>query len=53
MNPSTGKQMAEVAEGDKADIDKAVQAAKMAFAIGSEWRMMTGTMRGKIMMKVR
>ncbi|CAG9858403.1 unnamed protein product [Phyllotreta striolata] len=51
-NPSTGKSIAQVAEGDKPDIDKAVQAAKMAFSTGSEWRMMDASKRGHMMMKL-
>jgi len=37
-NPTTEKKVADVAEGDKADIDLAVKAAQKAFARGSVWR---------------
>jgi len=37
VNPATEKQLAMVAEGDKADVEKAVEAAKTAFA--TEWGM--------------
>lgn len=41
----------QVAEGDKADIDLAVKAAKKAFARGSEWRNMDGSARGYLLNK--
>lgn len=44
-NPATGEVIASVAEGDAADIDKAVAAAKKAFELGSEWRTMDSTRR--------
>src|ERR1700684_2545402 len=34
-NPSTGEVIANVAEADKADVDKAVDAARAAFATGA------------------
>lgn len=37
-NPATGKKIADVQEADKADVDKAVVAAKAAFALNSKWR---------------
>ncbi|XP_067619272.1 aldehyde dehydrogenase, mitochondrial [Eurosta solidaginis] len=40
INPATGKVIVEVAEGDKADVDLAVAAAKKAFHKESEWRTM-------------
>ncbi|CAL8068241.1 unnamed protein product [Calicophoron daubneyi] len=49
INPSTGKVICEVAEGDKADIDKAVIAAHKAFEFGSEWRTMDASMRGRLL----
>src|ERR1700692_3451899 len=46
-NPATGNVIAHVAEGDKADIDAAVQAARRAFESGP-WATMTPSDRGKI-----
>lgn len=51
VNPATEKVIAEVSEGDKADVDKAVAAAKKAFARGSEWRNLDASARGKLMRK--
>lgn len=52
VNPSTGKIISQVAEADKADVEKAVAAAKMAFSRGSEWRNMTASQRGRLMYKL-
>ncbi|VDM04128.1 unnamed protein product [Schistocephalus solidus] len=49
INPSTGKKICDIAAGDKADIDKAVAAAKKAFAFGSEWRRMDASVRGTLL----
>ncbi|VDN09454.1 unnamed protein product [Dibothriocephalus latus] len=49
VNPSTGKKICDVAAGDKADVDKAVAAAKSAFAFGSEWRRMDASARGALL----
>ncbi|XP_050512317.1 aldehyde dehydrogenase 1A1 [Diabrotica virgifera virgifera] len=51
LNPSTGKPITNVAEGDKEDIDKAVRAAKAAFARGAPWRSMDASSRGAIINK--
>lgn len=37
-NPTNEKKIADIAEGDKADVDLAVKAAQKAFARGSVWR---------------
>ncbi len=50
-DPSTGEVLAKVAEGDKADIDDAVKAARAAFDNGP-WRKMTASERGKLMWKL-
>ena len=50
-NPATGEVMAEVAEGDKADIALAVKAARKAFEQGS-WRKMTPSDRGKLLWRL-
>jgi len=52
INPSTGKELCHVAQGDKADIDKAVVAAKRAFKLGSEWRTMDASKRGHLISKL-
>lgn len=52
INPSTGEVICEVAEGDKADIDRAVSAAKEAFRLGSPWRRMDAQMRGHLMYRL-
>ncbi|KAM6422659.1 aldehyde dehydrogenase, mitochondrial isoform 1-T1 [Liasis olivaceus] len=49
INPSTGEVICQVAEGDKADVDKAVKAAKDAFRFGSPWRRMDASHRGKLL----
>jgi acyl-CoA reductase-like NAD-dependent aldehyde dehydrogenase len=45
-NPAAGEKIADVAAGDKADVDLAVQAARKAFELGSEWRAMDASARG-------
>src|SRR5471030_753095 len=50
-NPATGNVIAHVAEGDKADIDAAVQAARRAFESGP-WATMTPSARGKIIWRI-
>ncbi|SRR5579885_841105 len=49
-NPATGKTLAEVAEGDKADIDKAVAAARRAFE--GKWSKMSARDRGRLIYKL-
>ncbi|MBA3966695.1 MAG: aldehyde dehydrogenase family protein, partial [Nitrospirales bacterium] len=51
FNPATGEVIAEVAEGDKPDIDLAVRAARNAFEQGP-WRKMTPSDRGKILWRL-
>src|SRR5437588_10498558 len=50
-DPSTGEVLAQVAEGDKADIDLAVKAARKAFDNGP-WRKMTASERGRLIWKL-
>jgi len=50
-NPATGEEMAQVAEGDAEDIDRAVKAARAAFDSGP-WRRMTASQRGRLMWKL-
>lgn len=49
INPSTGEVITEIQEGDKADIDLAVSAAKDAFQLGSPWRTMDASQRGLLL----
>ena len=49
-NPATGATLAEVAEGDKADIDKAVAAARRAF--DGRWSKVSARDRGRMMYKL-
>ncbi|KAI1287426.1 Retinal dehydrogenase 1 [Halotydeus destructor] len=48
-NPATGEKIADVQEADKADVDKAVEAAQRAFELGSEWRTMDASKRGRLL----
>ncbi|KAH0549409.1 aldehyde dehydrogenase family 1 member A3-like [Cotesia glomerata] len=52
INPVDETVVAEVAEGDKADVDKAVAAAKKAFARGSEWRSLQPAQRSALLNKL-
>lgn len=49
-NPATGETFAEVAEADKADIDKAVTAARRAFE--GKWSKMSARDRGRLLYKL-
>ncbi|MBZ5573959.1 MAG: aldehyde dehydrogenase family protein [Acidobacteriia bacterium] len=50
-NPATGEVMAQVAEGDREDIDRAVTAARNAFEKGP-WRKLTPSERGRMIWKL-
>src|SRR6202166_1688602 len=50
-DPSTGEVLAQVAEGDRADIDLAVKSARKAFDEGP-WRKMTPSQRGRMIWKL-
>ena len=50
-DPSTGEVLATVAEGDGADIDLAVKAARQAFEAGP-WRKMSASERGRLIWKL-
>ncbi|XP_060073179.1 aldehyde dehydrogenase 1A1-like [Ylistrum balloti] len=52
INPATGKKIADVQEGDKTDVDKAVNAAKKAFEPGSVWRNTDASDRGRLLNKL-
>ncbi|XP_014270942.1 aldehyde dehydrogenase, mitochondrial [Halyomorpha halys] len=52
INPTTSEVIAEVQKGGKADVDRAVQAAKEAFKLGSPWRKMDAAKRGRLINKL-
>lgn len=49
-NPATGETLAEVAEADKADVDKAVEAARRAFE--GKWAKISARDRGRMLYKL-
>jgi aldehyde dehydrogenase (NAD+) len=51
VNPATGETICQVAEGDKADIDQAVKAARKAFESGP-WPKMSAAERGRFLYKL-
>ena len=51
LNPATGEVICQVAEGDKADIDLAVKAARKAFESGP-WSRMNPSERGGLLLKL-
>src|SRR5262249_56415278 len=51
IDPATGEVLARVAEGDSADIDLAVKAARRAFESGP-WAKMSASERGRIIWKI-
>jgi phenylacetaldehyde dehydrogenase len=51
FNPSTGEVLAQIAEGDREDINRAVQAARKAFENGP-WPQLTASERGRLIWKL-
>ncbi|XP_026737671.1 retinal dehydrogenase 1-like [Trichoplusia ni] len=51
ISPGDGFVITSVAEGDKADVDLAVAAARRAFHRNSEWRLMDASQRGELLRK--
>jgi aldehyde dehydrogenase (NAD+) len=51
INPATGEVIAQVAEADAADVDKAVAAARAAFDKGA-WRKLTASQRGMLLYRL-
>ncbi|NXX63015.1 AL1A3 dehydrogenase, partial [Scopus umbretta] len=51
-NPSTLEKICDVEEGDKPDVDNAVEAAKAAFQRGAPWRQMDALSRGRLLHKL-
>lgn len=52
INPATGEKICNVAEADKADVDKATVAAREAFKLGSPWRTMNASERGRLLYRL-
>jgi len=52
IDPCTGEKIVDVQEADKADVDKAVAAAREAFKLGSPWRTMDASARGRLLYKL-
>jgi acyl-CoA reductase-like NAD-dependent aldehyde dehydrogenase len=52
INPSTEEKIADIQEGDKADVDKAVAAARAAFKRNSPWRQLDASARGTLLNKL-
>jgi len=52
LNPTTGEKIVDVQEGDQADVDNAVAAAKAAFKRGSTWRTIDASARGLLLLKL-
>jgi phenylacetaldehyde dehydrogenase len=50
-NPATGEVLTQVAEGDSTDVNRAVQAARVAFESGP-WRRLTASERGRMIWKL-
>ncbi|KAM4808490.1 aldehyde dehydrogenase 1A1-like isoform 3-T3 [Rhinophrynus dorsalis] len=51
-NPATEEIICEIEEGNKDDINKAVKAAREAFQLGSPWRRMDASERGRLLNKL-
>jgi phenylacetaldehyde dehydrogenase len=52
INPATEEKLAEVAHGEQEDIERAVRAARQAFAYDSPWRRMSPSARGKLIWRI-
>lgn len=52
FDPSTGEVICDIAAGGLSDVNKAVEAAKKAFKIGSEWRTMDASYRGELLYRL-
>lgn len=49
INPATGKPLAKISEGDKTDVDFAVEAARKAVHRGAPWRLLDASKRGQLL----
>ncbi|XP_029000883.1 aldehyde dehydrogenase family 1 member A3 [Betta splendens] len=52
FNPATGSKICDVEEADQEDVDKAVQAAKVAKQRGSPWQRMESSGRGRLLYRL-
>src|SRR5215210_3207426 len=52
INPATEEHLADVAWGEAEDIDRAVRAARRAFADDSPWQTMSASARGRLIYKI-
>jgi phenylacetaldehyde dehydrogenase len=52
IDPATEEVLAEVAHGEAEDVERAVRAARRAFVLGSEWRRMTPSDRGRLIHRI-
>ncbi|MCE7873024.1 aldehyde dehydrogenase family protein [bacterium CPR1] len=52
LDPATEEVVGKVAHGEAADCDRAVQAARRAFAEGSPWRKMSASERGRLIWRL-
>ena len=52
INPATEEVICHVSEGDTADVDAAVKAARENFKLGSVWRTMDASKRGQMLNKM-
>nr|AGN03871.1 retinol dehydrogenase 2 [Aurelia aurita] len=52
INPCTGEKICDVQEGDKADVNIAVKAARDAFKLGSPWRTMDASEKGLLLIRL-
>lgn len=52
INPATGRVFAKVSEGDRADVDFAVDAARKAAYRGSAWRVLDASKRGQLLYRL-
>ena len=52
IDPSDETEVARIAEADAEDVDRAVEAARAAFSLGSPWRTMDASDRGRLMQRL-
>ncbi|MDQ6746297.1 MAG: aldehyde dehydrogenase family protein [Actinomycetota bacterium] len=52
INPATEEVLAEVAHGEAEDVERAVKAARQAFADDSPWRRMSPSDRGRLLWRI-
>ena len=52
INPATEETIAEIAHGEAEDVERAVRAARRAFADDSPWRRMSASDRGRLIWRI-